>query len=66
MWPGMRRVPLSTQIDDVLLSTGVYNTTLNRQATGWEPTQRANLADIQELIQWQDNLNKKLPEGYVV
>lgn len=63
MWPGMRRVPLSTQIDDVFLSTGVYNTTLNRQALAYEPAERADLLDIEELVKWQDALNAKLPKG---
>jgi hypothetical protein len=61
----MRRVPLSTQIDDVFLSTGTYNTTLNRQAISpLEPTFRTTVEDISLLKKWQDDFNANLPEGY--
>ncbi|KNC80012.1 hypothetical protein SARC_07607 [Sphaeroforma arctica JP610] len=63
VWPGMRRVPLNTQVDDFFLATGVYNTTLDRQAVADEPVYRTSGTDIELLVQWQDMFNKALPKN---
>ncbi|KNC81063.1 hypothetical protein SARC_06605 [Sphaeroforma arctica JP610] len=63
VWPGMRRVPLNTQVDDFFLATGVYNSTLDRQALAEEPVYRTSGTDIELLTQWQDMFNEGLPEN---
>ena len=66
---GKRRLLLSTQVDDYFLSTGLYNTTLNRQYDSQEdgsriPPFRITGDDISKLSQYQSNLvDNVLPPG---
>eukprot|EP01134_Creolimax_fragrantissima_P003765 CFRG3765T1 len=63
VWPGMRRVPFVTQVDDIFLATGTYNTTLDRQALADEPVYRITGTDLDLLTKWQFGMNSRMPNG---
>jgi hypothetical protein len=63
IFTGLRRLHLGLIIDDLLLSTGLYNVEEGRPAREGEPEYRATCSDLRELVRYKNLLNKKLPRG---
>eukprot|EP00026_Physarum_polycephalum_P001357 Phypoly_transcript_01358.p1 GENE.Phypoly_transcript_01358~~Phypoly_transcript_01358.p1 ORF type:complete len:581 (+),score=56.74 Phypoly_transcript_01358:825-2567(+) len=61
---GMRRIYLQPQIDDLFLSTGIYDPSKSLQDQEDNQDQvRVDGDDIMYVASWQEQLNKRLPRG---
>ncbi|KAJ3320039.1 hypothetical protein HDU93_003617, partial [Gonapodya sp. JEL0774] len=56
IYQGRRRVLLDTQVDDVFLSTAVTQTAVPY-------SYRSTVVDMRNLVEWQKDLNARLPNG---
>ncbi|KAK6584729.1 hypothetical protein PZA11_002953 [Diplocarpon coronariae] len=73
LYVGFRRVYFSTQIDDMFLSTGLYqpNSTpqsnntyqLNNASQANEVEYRCTTADLDDHVRWSADINSRLPPG---
>eukprot|EP00121_Abeoforma_whisleri_P013145 Awhi_evm1s12133 len=58
---GQRRILLSTQIDDVFLSTGLYNVKEKKQSEGETEIYRNTATDFDKLVAFQFLLRAEMP-----
>jgi hypothetical protein len=61
VFAGIRRIELNAQIDDVFMNTGMFNAAIGDEDK--TNTYRLLPSDLDYILQWQNDITARLPEG---